>query len=132
VRKVGVDVFKTLVNESNEAQGEVLDHLLAFDAPKGPWRIQRPKDGQFYAVDVRGDRAWTPDAEKALPLPTEDSARRIIAINQYSQAGKRAMRGCVPVQIPQPCEPGDLVACSCGEVHEGDYCPAANGHGLAQ
>jgi hypothetical protein len=102
-----------------EEQSYVLEHLLAFDVPKGAWRVQRP-DGQYFMRWGR-EREWTSDASKAMPFMTQAGAQHLIDINHGSDAGRKAFRGCRPVLVEV--EAGDHIVCACGQLHERDYCP---------
>lgn len=121
-------ITRTLIDEDN--QTTVLDNVLAFDAPKGTWRIQRP-DGQYFSgVGAVGSYCFTSKAEAACPFHTEASVRRLLDIFQNSAAGRLAFQDCKAVCVVPLLELGDFVVCACGQMHEADYCPTANGHGV--
>ncbi len=120
---------RTLIQDDN--QTEALDHLLAFDLKKGDWRIQRP-DGLYYQgyVNDRLGNVFTADAAKGYGYQSEQAALRVLAIMQGSARSRRTFRGCKPVCLVPLLEPGDLVVCACGLLHEGCYCPTEAGHGV--
>ncbi len=114
------------VLDNPETQSDALDHLLFFDAPRGPWRVQRP-DGAFFLRWVTDEREWTTDADKAVAFSTEGSAQHLIDIQFGSMAGRKAFRGARPVMVGV--EPGDHVPCACGLMHERDADADTVGHG---
>jgi hypothetical protein len=109
----------------DENQTEAMDHLLAFNTPKGHWRIRRP-DGWYFKV-WNAVREFTPDVDAAADFHTQSSAQHLIDLSQNTEAGRKAFRGCTAVCV---LEPGDHVVCACGQLHEADYCPTAAGHGV--
>lgn len=121
----------TLIQEDNHT--EVVDHLLDFDRPKNPWRVQRP-DGKYfsgYSGGGTGIPCFTADAAQAADWATETGARHFIDISLGSMAGRRHFGGCQPVLVsPDPIQSGDHVVCqTCGLTHERDFCPT-QGHGV--
>jgi len=119
---------------SDENQTEAIEHLLAFDRPKGAWRIQRP-DGSYYkGYESRAvGEVFVTDPAKACDFPTASAANHLIDIYVGSASVKyrKLFRGCTAVQAQTAAEAGDHVPCACGLTHERDFCPTADGHGAA-
>lgn len=119
----------------DENQTDAVGDLLAFDQPKSPWRIQR-SDGRYYSGVSGGGTGvacFAVRAEDACSFMTETGAQHFLDISQGSAKSRLEFKGCKPVCLEPPLfEPGDHVICStCGVLHERDYCPVADGQGVA-
>jgi hypothetical protein len=120
-----------LIQDDN--QTETVGHVLGFDMRESPmWAIQRP-DGQYWIGSTRGTLAPAPifGLHNPLTFISPESAQMYIDAMQRSTLKRAAFRDCTPVRFPLPLvEPGEHIVCACGQFHERDYCPAADGHGV--
>lgn len=121
-----------LIQDDN--QTDAMDQLLAFDRPKGAWRIQRP-DGAYYKgyESASVGEVFVADPAQACDFPTASAAQHLIDtyIGGGSVKYRRLFRGCAAVQVQTVAEPGDHVVCACGAMHEADFdCREAVGHGV--
>lgn len=124
---------------TDENQTGALEHLLAPNAPKGAWRIQR-RDGAYWnGISGGGTGVDVFSKTDGAGFSSASSAQHIIDINLGSARGRLAFRDCAPVCVVEqpksrPVLPrsvwGEHVVCACGQIHEADNCPTANGHGM--
>jgi len=123
---VGIHIFFKAENQT-----ETVGHLLGFtDAPRIEWAIQRP-DGAVWQGSTRAVLPITHRFGAGNPVPFLSSAgaQAYIDSMQRSNYHRAAFRDCVPAKL-MPFVDGDHGVCACGQIHEADYCPSENGHGV--